>query len=93
MGASMNWRLLASTFGVIFVAELGDKTQVATLLLAADSGSRWSVFAGAALALVSTTALGVLVGANLTHLIPPVWIRRSAGIVFIGLGALYLFRE
>ena len=86
----MDWKLLASTFAAVFLAEMGDKTQLATMSLAAG-GSRWAVFAGAALALVLTSAVAVLAGEVVARVVPPVWIRRGAGLLFLALGALYLF--
>lgn len=56
------WSVFASTFLTIFLAEIGDKTQLATLLLAAESGAPWLVFIGAALALITTSLVGVLIG-------------------------------
>jgi putative Ca2+/H+ antiporter (TMEM165/GDT1 family) len=90
----MDWKLLGSTFAAIFIAELGDKTQLATLTIAASGGAaaRWVVFAGAALALVATSALAVLGGELVARFVSPVWLHRIAGVVFIALGALYLFR-
>ena len=85
----MDWKLFASTFTAVFIAEMGDKTQLATLSLAA-SGSRWAVFAGAALALLLTSAVAVLAGEVVARAVPPVWIRRAAGLLFLVLGALYL---
>ncbi len=87
----MDVKLLASTFVAVFLAELGDKTQLATLTLAAGSSSRLSVFAGAALALVATSAIAVLVGDAATRVVSPIWLRRGAGVAFLLLGALYLF--
>ena len=86
----MNWRLFASTFGLIFLAELGDKTQLATLSLAASGESRWIVFLAAAGALVLTSAIGVLAGEAIARVIPPVWITRGAGVAFIAMGGLLL---
>ena len=88
----MDWKTLATTFGAIFVAELGDKTQLATLSLSANARAKWAVFAGSALALVATSAIAVLAGSAVTRVVPPVWLRRLAGVVFIGLGVLYLAR-
>ncbi len=85
----MDWKVFGSTFAAIFLAEMGDKTQLATMTLAAGS-SRWTVFAGAALALVATSAIAVLVGEGLSKLVPPVWMHRAAGIVFVGIGVLLL---
>lgn len=56
------WTVFSSTFLTILLAEMGDKTQLTTLLLAAESGSPWIVFLGAALALISTSLVGVLIG-------------------------------
>ncbi len=86
----MDWKLFISTFGVIFLAELGDKTQLATLSLAAGGSSRWTVFAGSALALIATSALAVLLGEGLSRVVPPIWIRRGAGVMFIVLGIICL---
>ena len=86
----MDWKLFASTFAAIFLAELGDKTQLATLSLS-STGSRWVVFAGSALALVASSAIAVLAGDAVSRLIPPMWIRRGAGALFVVLGVLFLF--
>jgi len=86
----MDWKLLLSTFTAIFVAELGDKTQLATLSFAAGGKSRWVVFLGAALALVSTSAIATLGGEMVARLVPPIWIRRGAGLIFVAMGLLFL---
>ncbi len=88
---AMDYRLLLSTFVAIFVAELGDKTQLATLSLTAGSASRLSVFLGSALALVTSSAIAVLAGDMVARWISPRTLQRVAGVVFLGLGALYLF--
>ncbi|HSN91324.1 MAG TPA: TMEM165/GDT1 family protein [Anaeromyxobacteraceae bacterium] len=85
----MDWKLFASTFVAIFLAEMGDKTQLATMSLSAGS-SRWVVFAGAALALVATSAVAVLVGEGVARLVPQIWIKRGAGVVFVVMGLLFL---
>ncbi len=87
----MEWKLLASTFVAIFLAELGDKTQLATFSLAAGTASRWAVFLGAALALIATSAIAVLAGDALSRLVPMHWIRRGAGALFVVLGLVFLF--
>lgn len=86
----MDWKVLISTFGAVFVAELGDKTQLATLSMASGANSKWSVFAGSALALCATSAIAVLAGGLVSRVISPIWLRRIAGGVFIALGALFL---
>lgn len=86
----MDWKLFVSTFTAILIAEMGDKTQIATLALAGGGSSRLVVFAGAALALIATTALAVLGGAVINRYIPPIWIKRAAGVTFIILGVFFL---
>jgi Ca2+/H+ antiporter, TMEM165/GDT1 family len=81
-----------TAFVTVFLAELGDKTQLATLALAGGGKSRWLVFAGAALALVTTSALAVLVSGAVGQVVPTVWMRRGAGVMMIVLGILYVAR-
>jgi putative Ca2+/H+ antiporter (TMEM165/GDT1 family) len=89
----MESRLLLTTFVTIFLAELGDKTQIATLLLAADAkGSRWTVFLGAALALVACAALGVLGGAWVRGWVSPRTLSGLGGAAFVGMGAWMIVR-
>src|SRR5262249_9069272 len=65
--ATMELKVLFTVFATVFVAELGDKTQLATMLYAADKEvSKWTVFLGASLALVCTSGLGVLVGSAIS---------------------------
>ena len=86
----MDWKLLSSTFVLIFLAELGDKTQLATLSLASGTSSRWTVFAGSALALIACSALAVVAGEAIGRVVPAIWLRRAAGALFLGMGALFL---
>jgi len=86
----LDWRLLASTFGLVFLAELGDKTQLATLTLASSGKSRWAVFLGAASALVLTSAIAAIAGEAIARAIPAIWLRRVAGLAFLVLGGFYL---
>jgi len=88
--ASFDFKVLVSTFVAVFVAELGDKTQLATLSMSSGAASKWSVFAGSALALCATSAIAVVAGGAVSRLISPVWLRRIAGGVFLALGALFL---
>ena len=89
----MDWKLFASTFVAIFVAELGDKTQLAALSLSAGSSSKWTVFAASAIALVATSAIAVAGGDLVSRAISPLWLRRIAGVVFVVLGVLFLVRR
>lgn len=84
----MDLKLIGSTFLVIFLAELGDKTQLATLSLAAQSGKKWSIFLGASAALIATSLIGAVFGGMLKDLIRPEYIRLGAGVLFIVLGIL-----
>lgn len=86
----MDLKLFFSTFLAIFVAEMGDKTQLATLAMAGGASSRWVVFAAAALALVATSAIAVLAGGVVNRYVSPLWIKRAAGAIFLVLGVLYL---
>lgn len=86
------WKLFGSTFITIFLAELGDKTQVATLLMSAESHAPWVVFAGAAIALVSTSLLGVLIGHWLSSRVSPKTLDTAAGIT-LALISVWLFLD
>jgi putative Ca2+/H+ antiporter (TMEM165/GDT1 family) len=74
------WKLFGSTFITIFLAELGDKTQVTILLFSAEFHAPWVVFAGAAAALITTSLLGVLVGRWLSTRLSPKTLDLAAGI-------------
>lgn len=76
-------RVLVSTFLTIFLAELGDKTQVATLLMSAESGNPWVVFLGAGTALVLTSLLGVVVGQWLARRVSPRTLDTAAGVMLL----------
>ena len=81
-----------TTFTTVFLAELGDKTQLAALLLSAESGRPVIVFIGASLALISSSLVGVLLGRWLSRVLPPQQLERLAGILMISLG-LWLGRQ
>jgi putative Ca2+/H+ antiporter (TMEM165/GDT1 family) len=90
----MDWKLFVSTFGAIFVAELGDKTQLAAMSLSAgNKNGKWIVFAASALALTLSSAIAVAIGEGLTKVVPPIWLKRGAGAIFIVLGVLFLVRK
>ena len=89
----MDWKLFATIFGSVFVAELGDKTQLATMLFASKSDvPRWQVFAGASSALVVSTAIGVFAGRFLTELVSEQVLKWVAGCGFLAIGAWTLLR-
>ena len=89
----MDWKLFISTFAAIFVAELGDKTQLAALSLSAGSSSKLTVFAGSALALVMSSAIAVALGEGIGRFVSPMWLRRAAGAIFVVLGIVYLLKK
>ena len=86
----MDWRVLLTTFGVIFLAEMGDKTQIAALTMAAEKKRPWEVFIAASLALAAVSAIGVIMGSVLSQHLPLEWIKRAAGVAFIVIGVLVL---
>ena len=88
----MDLKLLLTVFATVFVAELGDKTQLATLLFAADREvSKMTVFLGASLALILTSALGVLAGGLVSDIIQPRYLAYIAGAGFILIGVWTLW--
>jgi putative Ca2+/H+ antiporter (TMEM165/GDT1 family) len=86
----MDLRVLLTTFGVIFLAEMGDKTQLAAMTMAAQTKKPWAVFIGAAVALAAVSALGVLVGSVIGDYVPLIWVKRVAASGFIVIGVLML---
>lgn len=90
----MEYKVLLTVFTAVFIAELGDKTQLATLLFAADKEvSKLTVFAGASLALVLASAIGVLAGDFISHHISQRHLHIIAGIGFIGIGIWTLLKS
>lgn len=87
----MDWKIFASAFITLFLAELGDKTQLAVITMTAKSESKLSVFLGASLALITVTALGILFGSILTQYVPTEWLQRIVASAFIIIGVLMLF--
>ena len=89
----MDVKLFAVVFGTVFIAELGDKTQLATLLYASDvDNPKLTVFAASALALVLTSAIGVLAGATVSQFVNPKLLSNLAGAGFIAIGLWMLVR-
>ena len=84
--------VLITSFSTIFLAELGDKTQLATLILSAQSGEPLIIFIGAALALISTSLLGVLIGRWIANNLPRQKFTVISGIIMLSLG-LYLVAQ
>ena len=85
------WGVFSSTFLTIFLAEMGDKTQLATLLISAESQSPWIVFTGAAIALITTSLVGVLLGTWLAKRLPPKTLETAAGILLLFISVMLLW--
>jgi putative Ca2+/H+ antiporter (TMEM165/GDT1 family) len=89
----MDLKLLATVFATVFIAELGDKTQLATLLYAADAHSpKLTVFVGSAAALVLTSAIGVAAGTAVSQHVSPQALSWLAGVGFIAIGLWTILR-
>ena len=87
----MDWRVFGLIFASVFVAELGDKTQLATMLFAADKeSSKLTVFLAASAALIVASGLGVLVGSFVSEYINDRYLHYVAGISFIAIGTFTL---
>lgn len=86
----MDLRVLLTTFGIIFLAEMGDKTQLAAMTMSAQTKKPWAVFIGSSIALAAVSAIGVLVGGFVGDYVPLVWVKRVAAVAFIVIGVLML---
>ncbi len=87
----MEWKIFWTAFATLFLAELGDKTQLAVITMTSKTNAAVSVFLGAALALVLVTLLGVLFGSVITSYVPTEWLQRIVAAAFIIIGILMLF--
>jgi putative Ca2+/H+ antiporter (TMEM165/GDT1 family) len=89
----MDWKILSTIFASVFIAELGDKTQLATMLFASDKEtSKLTVFVGASLALILTSAIGVAAGSVISHYVSEKTLQYVAGIGFIAIGVWTLVK-
>ena len=88
----MDIKVLLTVFVAVFIAELGDKTQLATMLFAADKEvSKWTVFLGASLALIVASGIGVLAGGVVSQYVSEKYLHYIAGVGFIGIGLFTLY--
>ena len=88
----MEWKMLITVFSAVFIAEMADKTQLVTMLFAADKQvSKLTVFFGSSLALILTSAIGVLAGALLSHAINPKVMSLIAGTGFVMIGLITFY--
>ncbi|MDH3338323.1 MAG: TMEM165/GDT1 family protein [Gammaproteobacteria bacterium] len=84
----MDLKIMATVFGIVFLAELGDKTQLATLLFASKSpGNLMAVFVGASAALIVASAIGVVAGGVIAQYVSPKYLSYVAGAGFLLIGA------
>ncbi len=89
----MDLKILLTVFTVVFIAELGDKTQLATMLFAADKEvSKLTVFVGASLALILASAIGVAAGTIISEYVSERHLHYIAGLGFLGIGVWTLFK-
>jgi putative Ca2+/H+ antiporter (TMEM165/GDT1 family) len=86
----MDWKVFLTTFGTIFLAELGDKTQLAAIMMTSKTKLPLSVFMGASLALCLVTLVGVLLGEGLIAVIPQNILKKVAALAFVAIG-LWMF--
>ena len=84
----MEWRALWSAFGLLFVAELGDKTQLAVISQVCKCQRPREVFVGASLALTAVTAIGAVGGEMLARVVPQQWLHLAASAAFVVMGLL-----
>jgi putative Ca2+/H+ antiporter (TMEM165/GDT1 family) len=87
----MDWKIFLTTFGTIFLAELGDKTQLAAILMTSKTGRPLSVFVGAIMALSLVTAIGVIFGEGLISIIPQTILKKVAALAFMLIGIWMFF--
>jgi Ca2+/H+ antiporter, TMEM165/GDT1 family len=87
----MDWKIFGTAFLTLFLAELGDKTQLAVITMTAKTDAKVSVFLGASAALIAVTLLGVLLGGVLSEYVPTEWLQRIVAVAFIVIGILMLF--
>lgn len=89
----MDIKVASYVFTLVFMAELGDKTQLATLACAGCEVSKISVFIGAALALTLAAGLATVLGDVISQYVSANVIRKGAGVMFLAFGVLYLFKQ
>lgn len=86
----MDWKIFAATFGAVFLAEMGDKTQLACMTMTADSKAPWIVLGATLAALTLASIIGVAVGCVIGNYIPAHLVKKGAGGLFLVIGALML---
>jgi putative Ca2+/H+ antiporter (TMEM165/GDT1 family) len=87
----MDWKVFGATFTALFIAELGDKTQLAAISMTGKTGKPVAVFLGAVLAMALVTLIGVVFGEALTRVIPVEYLEKGAAGLFVLIGVLMWF--
>jgi len=87
----MDWKVLTGTFGLLLLAELGDKTQLAVISMTCKTGKPWMVFLGAALALVAVTLIGAFAGQLISQVVPAQVLNKVAAALFVVMGVAMWF--
>lgn len=87
----LDWKVFATTFGLLFVAEIGDKTQLAVISMTSKTAKPVTVFIASVLALALVTLIGVALGEGITALAPKIWIKRVSALLFFAVGILVFF--
>ena len=86
-----DWKVFAATFAALFVAELGDKTQLAAISLTSETKKPLAVFFGSVIALSLVTLIGVVFGEALTRVVPVEYLKKGAALLFVVIGVLMWF--
>lgn len=86
-----DWKVFATTFGLLFVAEIGDKTQLAVISMTSKTSKPVTVFIASVLALALVTLIGVALGEGITALVPRMWVKRISALLFFAVGILVFF--
>jgi putative Ca2+/H+ antiporter (TMEM165/GDT1 family) len=88
----MDLKVAATAFAALFLAELGDKTQLAAIAMAVSTKKPLSVFVGGAAALAAVTGIGVVFGEALVRAVPELYLRRAAAALFVAMGGVLWFK-
>ena len=88
----MDWKVFSATFVALFVAELGDKTQLAAISMTSETGKPYSVFLGGVAALALVTLIGVAFGSALLQFVPEEYLKKAAAALFVLIGVLMWFK-
>lgn len=89
----MDWKLFIATFGTIFLAEIGDKTQFAAIAASSQSKSFWEILVAVVLALSLAGTIGVIVGKGLSQVLDPSWMKYFSGGLFLAVGLWIILKK